>query len=203
YGPSSAAVQCTGAFTLLDVQPAVVNNASSTTLVVTGTGFLPGATVVLENYGGLTTTVTNANLLDAVIPQGAPSGAYTVRVVNGDGTCAVHSTPITITGPALPPAPTATQTPAATQSPAPTNFLRPILNIDSYGASAPLLIPGQDLDFDMTLVNWGPVAASNIVINFTPGDFTPRLTGGVRTVSPLAPGEKEHFYQPLTASRSL
>jgi hypothetical protein len=201
YGASRAATQCTGTHTIADVQPAVVSNTSSTTLVITGTGFLPGATVVLENYGGLTTAVTNANLLDAILPQGAPPGAYSVRVVNGDGSCALHAAPITVSGPAAPTAPSAT--PAPTQTPVPTQFMRPILNVDSYGASSPVLIPGQDLDFDMTLVNWGPVAASNIVINFTPGDFTPRVTGGVRTVSPLAPGERARFYQPLTAGRSL
>ena len=198
---AAQAQTCSGAFAIDSVQPGTISNSSAVTLVVTGTGLTTGASVVLQNHGGLSTTVVNGNLLNAVTPMNLPPGSYTLTVINGDGTCQTFGSPITVTGPAPTTAPTGT--PAPTHTPAPTAFIRPILNVDSYGASSAIITPGQDFDFDMTLVNWGSTTATNIVVSFIPGDFNPRATGGVRTVGSLAPGEKWRFYQPFTASTAL
>jgi len=195
---------CAGAFTIDGVQPSIVSNTSAVAIVVTGLGFTNGASVVLQSYGGLNTTVVNGNILNATLPAGVPPGSYSIRVINGDGSCQDFGAPLAVTG--LEAAPTMaapTSTPEPTNTPQPTAFIRPILNIDSYGASSAIITPGQDFDFDMTLVNWGQTTATNIVVSFTPGDFNPRATGGVRTVGSLAPNEKWRFYQPFTASTAL
>ncbi len=100
-------------------------------------------------------------------------------------------------------APTNTPEPAATNTPAPTAFLRPILAVDSYAASSTAVTAGQDLDFEITLVNWGSSAATNIVVEFGGADFQPRATGGVRVSAPLAPNEKYKVFQPLTAATGI
>jgi hypothetical protein len=198
---------CTGTFIINGLQPTTLSNAASVTLVVTGSGFSEGASVILQNYGGLTTTFVNESILNATIPAGIRPGTYTVTVINGDGTCQTAAESITITGPTAtsPPTqpPTATGTAAPTATPQPTNFLRPVINVDSYSASSPIITPGRDFDVAITLVNWGSIPANNIVVSFDSTSFTPRATGGVRTVNSLAPNEKQQFYQPFTANQSL
>ncbi len=204
---SPPAQDCTGAFTIDGLQPTTISNADAVTLVVTGSGFSEGASVILQGYGGLSTTFVNANILNATIPAHLQPGAYTVTVINGDATCQTFGTPITVTGPTATSAPantsTPTNTPAPTATPLPTNFVRPVLNVDSYSASSTIITPGQDFDSQITLVNWGSTTATNVVVSFAAGDFTPRATGGVRTVGSLAPNEKWSFYQPFTANTTL
>ncbi|MBI3764385.1 MAG: hypothetical protein HY260_21305 [Chloroflexi bacterium] len=210
---SSPAQACAGTFTIDGVQPGTTYNASAVTLVITGTGFTAGASVVLENFGGLNTTVVNGNLLNATLPAGVPPGSYTLRVINGDGTCQTASTQLAVTGPTatsapaqtstFTPSPTITPSPAPTGTPTGTPFVRPLIGVDAYSASATTITPGQDFDFAIALVNGGQVAATNIIAAFKAGDFTPRATGGERTTVSLAPGEKWSFSQPLTASTSL
>lgn len=185
---------------ITDIQPRTVYNGASVSLVVTG-AFADGPTVVLDGYGALDTAVTSPNaILTALIPAGVPAGTYTVTVLDSNGSVSCPNA-LTVNGPTGTPVPTGT--PAPTHTPAPTAFSRPVLAVDSYGASSVTITPGQDLDFDMTLVNWGQSDASNIVLNFGGGDFVPRVTGGVRTLIPLAPGARGRTYQPLTATAGL
>src|SRR3990172_9344499 len=181
--------------TIASVQPGSVSNANSATLVITGAGFTSGAVVVVEGYGALSTTFVSATVLTAVLPAGIPAGVYGITVILLDASSATLPNALTVTGP--------TPTPAPTGTPAPTAFVRPLLVVQSYGASSVEIPPGVDLDFEMTLVNAGQGNAANIVTPCPSGDFVPRGTGGVRAVGTLSPGQTARFFQPLASSSSL
>lgn len=183
------------------VQPNRVSNTVDTQLVVTGAGFEDGAAVVVDGYGALDTTFVSASMLRALLPAGAAAGVYDVRVVNPDAAAAVLPEALTITAPA----PTAgpTDTPEPTNTPQPTAFVRPVIVVQSYGASSAQITPGSNLDFEMTLANAGQAVASNVIATFVSGDFTPRATGGVRAIGNLAQGQSSRFWQPLAAGSGL
>lgn len=183
------------------VQPDRVVNNVATELIVTGVGFADGAVVVIDGLGGLETTFVSSNLLRAILPADGSPGVYTLTVVNPDATAASLADALTVSAPA----PTAgpTDTPAPTNTPAPTAFVRPLVVVNSYGASSAVITPGQDLDFEITLANSGQSRATNVVATFVAGEFVPRVTGGVRAVGLLEPGQTARFWQPLAASRDL
>ncbi len=183
------------------VQPASVSNTIDTELLVTGANFVDGAAVVLEGYGALATTFVSANLLRAAVPAGVSPRVYTVTVVNPDARVASLPNALTVIAPLLTPDPT--NTPEFTATPAPTAFIRPLLVVESYGASSALINPGENLDFEMTLANAGQRQATNVIATFVSGSFVPRGTGGVRALGALQPGEKNRFWQPLAASKDL
>ncbi len=176
------------------VEPAAVSNLNASNLVVTGAGFgaAAGAVVVLEGYGALATTWVSDVMLTAALPAGAPAGQYALKVVvPGNDPVTWTGGVLTVTGPAA--------TAAPTNVPAPTPFQRPLLVVVSYGASSAEVASNQDYDFEMTLQNAGQGTATNVVASFPTGDFTPRVTGGVRAVGTLGAGQSERFFQPLTA----
>lgn len=172
---------------IISVQPGVVSNATSTSFLVTGSGFV-SATVSLDGFGVLPTEGT-ASVLTAQLPAGVPAGTYTVRVTNGDGTFATLPNALTVVGP--------------TATPAPTQFSRPVLVVQSYGASAPEVAANENYDFEMTLQNAGGASATNIIVTFTSGDFLPAVTGGTRAVGNLGPGQNVRFFQPLVSTSGL
>ncbi len=182
----------------IGVQPGTVSGGTITELVVTGSGFVDGAVVILDGYGALTTTFVSVNVLRATVPADIPPGTYTVTVVNPDATSASLPDALRVLD-----QPGPTNTPGATNTPAPTAFVRPLLTVQSYGASSAEIVPGENLDFEMTLVNSGQIAATNVVVTFETGDFTPRNTGGVRAIGTLNPSETNRFWQPLAANRSI
>lgn len=201
--PATATLASLAAPNPLAVQPASVSNASTTELVVTGTGFVDGAAVVIEGYGALATTFVSAQMLRAELPAGVPAGVYTVRVVNPDASTAALPNALTVTNPPATPLPDVTATPEPTSTPQPTAFLRPVIVVASYGASSAEITPGSDLDFEMTLTNAGQATATNIIATFPAGDFVARATGGVRAIGTLGSGDSSRFWQPLSASRDL
>jgi uncharacterized repeat protein (TIGR01451 family) len=174
--------------TITSVQPGNVPSGLATTLAVSGSGFITDTVVIIDGYGALDTTVINPGLLTAALPGIVPPGTYSVRVVSADGS-AVLANALTVSGP--------------TPTPAPTNFVRPQLIVQSYGASSRTINPNENLDFEMTLQNAGQSTATNVIATFTSGDFIPRVTGGVRAVSNLAPGGSARFFQPLFATKEL
>jgi hypothetical protein len=54
------------ALEVLSVQPSTILNTTEVSLVVTGSDFQSGATVVLEGVGALTTTFISNSVLNAV-----------------------------------------------------------------------------------------------------------------------------------------
>lgn len=187
-----------GPLTITAVQPALLVNDKNVEIIVTGSGFVDGSVVVLSNFGGLETLFVSDSVLRAIVIAGAPTGRYDVRVVNPDAATAELPNALTIVEPL---GPTATGEP--TNTPAPTAFIRPLLVVQSYGASSALITPGQNLDFEMTIVNAGQATATNILATFASGDFIPRDTGGVRALGSLAPGQSSRFWQPLFATADL
>lgn len=181
--------------TITSVEPNNVSNMTSTNLVVRGSGFDDTAVVVVGGAGALATTFVGPSTLTAVLPAGLAPGVFDVTVVMSGTADATLDNGLTIVGP--------TNTPEPTGTPAPTAFVRPLLTVQSYGASSAAIVPGSNLDFEMTFLNSGQGAATNIVATFVTGDFSPRVTGGVRAVRPLNPGETEKVYQPLRAAPGL
>jgi uncharacterized repeat protein (TIGR01451 family) len=173
---------------IADIQPRTISNVTGGNLAVTGSGFITDSVVILDGFGALVTTRVSDGLLTGDVPAGLAPGNYTVRVVNADGT-AVAPAQLTITGP--------------TPTPAPTAFVRPLLVVISYGASSPRINPGENLDFEMTFQNAGQSTATNVVATFVSGDFLPRVTGGVRAVGNIGPGQTARFFQPLYATTGL
>ena len=175
------------------IQPSTVSNGLATNVVVYGGNvFWPeGTIVVLDGVGALSTSRVSDTVLTVVVPAGLAAGSYGMTVINANAAVPpiVKANALTVTG--------ATSTPAATA------FVRPLLTVQSYGASSATISPGTDLDFELTFVNSGQSGATNIVATFAVGDFTPRVTGGVRAVRSLGPGESEKVFQPLTANKSI
>ena len=188
----------TRAPTLTEVQPNTITGGIPTELVITGNGFVTGAVVILDGYGALTTVFVSANVLRATVSSDVPAAVYDLTVVNPDATSATLPGALTVLN-----HPGPTNTPLATGTPAPTTFVRPLLTVQSYGASSSEIVPGENLDFEMTLINSGQIAATNVIVSFEAGDFTPRTTGGVVAIGALNPSETNRFWQPLAASRSL
>ncbi len=187
-----------GNLSITAVQPGTVVNTGETEIVVTGTGFVDGSVVVLSNWGGLETTFVSRQVLRANVTAGVPPGSYDVQVVNPNAATAVLRSGLSVVLPAGP-----TDTPEPTPTAAPTDFIRPLLVVQSYGASAPQITPNQNLDFEMTLVNAGQATAGNVLVTFVSGDFVPRATGGVRALGTMAPGQPVRFWQPLFATADL
>jgi hypothetical protein len=177
------------------VNPSTVSNATASTLVITGSGFVNGAVIIVGGYGALSTTFVSATVLTGDLPAGVAPGTYTLTVINPDATSASLPNALRVTAPA----PTA----APTNTPAATAFVRPLLVVQSYGASSAAIAPGADYDFEMTLINSGQATGANIIATFTTGDFVPRVTGGVISVGTLTPGQTARFFQPLSASRDV
>ena len=187
-----------GNLSITAVQPGTVVNTGDTQIVVTGTGFVDGSVVVLSNWGGLETTFVSRQVLRATVVAGVPAGSYDVQVVNPNAATAVLRGGLAVVLPAGP-----TDTPEPTATAAPTDFIRPLLVVQSYGASAPQITPNTNLDFEMTIVNAGQATAGNVLATFVSGDFVPRATGGVRALGTIAPGQPVRFWQPLFATADL
>ena len=180
------------------VQPGTLVNDVPVEIIITGSGFVDGTVVLVNNFGGLETRFVSANVLRAIVPAGLPPGFYGVRVVNPNGATADMPNALNIVPPAGP-----TATPAPSLTPAPTAFIRPLLVVSSYGASSAQIVPGQNLDFEMTIANAGQATATNVVATFVSGDFVPRDTGGVRALGAMGPGQEVRFWQPLFATADL
>ena len=199
--PAEVSAAACSADPSLNIQPTAFLNTTAVEIAITRPSVFDVNTAVILGSVGVLNTTASGNILTAIVPAGTLAGTYPLTILE-PGQAAVNcGNAITISAPTNTPA--ATQTPAPTHTPAPTNFIRPVIAVDSYGASSPTINAGQNLDFDVTLVNWGQITAANIVLNFGTGDFAPRATGGQRVVNSLDPNQRVKVYQPLTASNNL
>lgn len=187
-----------GPLTITGVQPNMATGLAPVELVVTGTGFADGAAVVINNFGALETTFVSRNLLRAILLEGITAGVYSVTVVNPNAAAATLANALTIIAPEG-----GTRTPEPTSTPAPTAYIRPLLVVQSYGASSAEIVPGSNLDFEMTFANAGQLAATNVTATFGGTDFAARATGGVRAIGTVEPGQTYRFWQPLAASPDI
>lgn len=99
------------------------------------------------------------------------------------------------------PAPTQAIEPTATEQPADPG--RPLIVVESYQIGQDSVEAGQEFTLQVRLRNVGNRLAFNIVATFTPGDFVPRVSGGVLAKTELDPGERIKLNQPLTGSMDL
>jgi hypothetical protein len=195
----------TDVLSITGVSPSTAANNVSTVLSITGTDFIAGAVVSLNGYGALATTYVSDVSLTAVLPVGVPAGTYTVVVTHPDTTQASLSNALTIITPAVPttaPPPTAVEAPTVTVQP-PGTYERPLIVVLTYSTSSSKIAMGQDFDLYVTIYNSGQHYARNIVASFTPGEILPRKTGGVVSVTEIAPGNRADITQPLTAGTDL
>ena len=86
-------VSSSQALTITSVSPVAADPGVTVTLSISGSGFLPGAQVVLLDDANMPITATNvvyvsANQLEATFAP-LPSGLYTVKVVNPSGASAI------------------------------------------------------------------------------------------------------------------
>lgn len=79
---------------------------------------------------------------------------------------------------------------------------RPVISIDYYGSTT---TPARGQDFTMTIIflNSGQQAATNMMIEFVPGDLIPRDNGGLQTMYQLIRGESKGISQNFTVSPDL
>jgi hypothetical protein len=191
-------MQATPAFAqlgIVGVQPNTVTGLTPVELVVTGTEFADGASVLIEGFGALATTFVSDTVLRALLPAGIDPGTYTITVVNPDSNSVSLADALRVL------APTATTTQPA--APSATPATRPVVVVSSYSAGKEPLTPGQQYTLVIKLNNSGGQVAQNIVAVFTPGDLVPRETGGVIAVDNLDPGDSHKISQPVTASWEL
>lgn len=186
---------------ITQVQPGKIVNDIDHTLTITGSGFEEGIIVLVDGFGALATTCVNANVITAVVPAGisGKSGGkdYDITVINPtlpDTNTDTFLDALTV----FKQQPTAEAAPTAT--PQPTAFVRPLLTVQSYGASLPTLRSNQNIDFEMTLQNLGQLPATNVVVTFAAGDLIPRATGGVVALGTIDPGQTNRFFQPFVTS---
>jgi hypothetical protein len=99
--------------------------------------------------------------------------------------------------------PQATETaPTSTVTPKPPHR-RPIIVVQSYFTDVDTITPGLSFNSFIMLVNSGTSTATNLVVSFTPGDFTPTETGGVVALGTVYPNNRTDFKQPLIASSEI
>jgi hypothetical protein len=179
------------ALTVDGVNPSSVVNDSNKTITITGTLFASGAVVSLNGYGSLPTTYVDATTLKAVVPEGIPSGQYTVTVTNADMSTNSLTNGLIIEDPA-PPAATAI-----------IPFTRPQILVSSSGASPEAIKSLKEFTFSVNFKNAGSVTALNTQVSFTSADLVPTNTGGVVGLGTLAGGANATASQTFISSTYL
>ncbi|MBI3162514.1 MAG: IPT/TIG domain-containing protein [Chloroflexi bacterium] len=174
------------------VSPNLVFNDTATTITVTGSGFVSGAVVSLNNYGALTTSFDSPTQLRAVVRPGVPAGTYAVVVTNPDSTTSQLVNGLTIADPS--PLPTATPIP----------FNRPQMVVSSYEINRARVSAGGDFKLSIDFANAGTATALNVQAVFTSPDLIPTETGGVIALdSELLPGHHSDAVQKFYALSSV
>jgi hypothetical protein len=181
------------------VTPNAVATNTSARLSVTGSGFEVGTQVVLIGFGPLVTNYRSADEVEADLPAGLPQGSYTLRVENPDLSWYELPGALTI----LPAEATPLQEPTTTSTPSTSPAERPLIVVKSYNSGNEAIKPGQEFNLVIRLANVGQREAVNIVATFTPGDFQPRVSGGVLAMDTLSSSDERKFNQPLVASPDL
>ena len=192
--PAQAALVISG------VEPAIISTSSSARISIYGSDFSTASEVVLANYGLLSSSFVSAGELRADVPVGLPLGTYALRVNNADGAWYELPNGLTVALPTAAPHQDVTTTPT---TPAVSPAERPLVVVDAYNYGSSEIKPGQEFNLVVKLKNVGQREAVNIVAEFTPGDFVPRVSGGVLAMTSLDPGDERKFNQPLTATNEL
>lgn len=143
------------------------------TLAASGSRNVIVAVAVPATVANGATEVTTVQFLDAATNTGLGSVALTTRAI-------------------VPPTPTFP--PSG----------RPLVVMESYGIEeGGPIAPGQEFGLRLRMANVGRSAARDIIFTFSGEGFLPLNTGGVRTLSGLAPEERLDVVQRFLASPTL
>ncbi|GIK36958.1 MAG: hypothetical protein BroJett011_07910 [Chloroflexota bacterium] len=71
--------------TITTLTPTVISNPVTTTLTISGTGFLGPMQVNVGNYTLANVTLVTSQTVRAILPAGIPAGIYNVHLTRGDG----------------------------------------------------------------------------------------------------------------------
>ncbi len=182
------------ALTVDSVAPGTITNDAANIITITGTGFVDGA-VVLINDVALSTTYLNSGTLTAVVPSGFAAGVYSdIKVRNSDIDVDACSCTLTVNAPVVPTA-TATATSAS--------FNRPQLVINSSGANVSSITSLKEFKFSVNFKNAGSITALSTQVTFSSADLVPTNTGGVVVLGTLAAGGNATAEQTFVSSTYL
>jgi hypothetical protein len=179
--PASAALD------IISVTPDLVFNDEATTITVTGSGFVAGAVVSLENYGDLSTSVDSDTQLKAVVRPGVPASTYTVVVTNPNADESAFRCDSCLT----------------VADPSPIPFDRPQIVISSYRAND-FAQWDEKFKIKIRFENKGTSDAFNAQAVFSSADVVPTDTGGVLALDPiLADGNVDDVEQTFFVPNSV
>ncbi|KPL83732.1 hypothetical protein SE15_00185 [Thermanaerothrix daxensis] len=133
-------------------------------------------------------------IVAVAVPATATNGATEVTTVQFlDATTATGLASVALTTQAVVP-PTPTYPPSG----------RPLVVMESYGIEeGGPVTPGQEFGLRLRMANVGLGAARDIIFTFSGEGFLPLNTGGMRTLSGLAPNERQDVVQRFLASPTL
>lgn len=163
------------------VQPTSISNATTSVIIITGSDFVDGATVLLEGYGSLDTTFVSATVLRATVPAGTPPGTYSITVINADGSPATLNNALTVT--------------EVQATSIPSSNHRPLLVVDTYWIDEGVISANSRFTLWIRFINAGQENANNIIVTYSTEDFMPLDTGGVIALGILDPGAKRKMDQ--------
>lgn len=173
--------QALAQFGIVGIQPSRISNSTSSIVVITGSEFAEGATVLLEGYGTLETAFASTSVLRATVPAGVPEGVYSVTVINADGSTDTADNALTVT--------------EVQETPIPSSDTRPLLVVDRYWTEENVVSPNSRFTLWVRFLNAGQVEARNAVVTFSGEDYMPLDTGGVVALGSLASGDKRKMEQ--------
>lgn len=168
-------------FGIAGVQPSRISNSTASIIIVTGSDFADGATVLLEGWGSLETTFASSSVLRATVPAGVPASVYSITVINADGGTATAQNALTVE--------------EIAQTPIPSSDNRPLLVVDSYWVEESVVAPNSKFKLWVRFLNAGQVEARNIIVTYASEDYMPLDTGGVVALGSLGPGDKRKMDQ--------
>lgn len=146
-----------------NVEPDTVSTTTGGTLTIHGSGFTTDTQSRLVNYGLLSTTYVNADLLQAVIPPSSvPAGTYDLELIQQGITSTVLADAVTVV------APTAVPTPKPSPPPG-----RPILTIRNYSVQPTRPVVGREFTLRLEIYNNGSRGSENTIVAFPGGTFVP------------------------------
>lgn len=157
-------------------------NTEGAYLIISGSGFQSGATVIVDNTNATSTTYVNTSTLHAQVPA-KTAGTYNVYVVNPDGGTAIKVNGVTYSG-----------TPVWVTSstlPQQINGIAFTGNLSATGATSYSVAAGSSLPTGMTLVGangyyYGAITVeSQTTYNFTINATDDELQDSPRTFSML------------------
>lgn len=179
------------AFSITGYEPHNFDNVSGGTISFYGTGFLPGTTVRLVDYGLLDTQVMNNKAMRSLLPGGVRKGIYDLVIIRPDGHTWTLERAIKITDPKA----------KATATAAPRNTLvygRPQVVIQSVETLPEVAAPGDPFTITLQMTNRGDYTATNVRVALnSPELAVPREGSSLHVIDTIAENQVITMTLPL------